>query len=128
MAARNMLQKGVLIVQRDNLAGAQPAHIGLVELIFAHRLDMQVERQAEIEAFNGSVPVARRNFAQLAADQIERTRHQVVHRLSAGALGGKFVDQAHQQRHHQKADEEQQIELDKQFSHAWVSHACGANR
>lgn len=101
----------------------------LAQLLFAERLDMQLERQVEIQLGDGLVPVLQRDFAQLAAHQVQRTFHQVVHRLAAGALGGHFVHQADQHRHHQKTDEQQQEELDEKFSHCCTdAQALGANR
>jgi len=38
-----MLQKGVLVIERNNLSGTQPTHVAFIKLIFVHRLDVQVE-------------------------------------------------------------------------------------
>ncbi len=117
MAAGNTLNKGVLVIQRDNIAGAQVLHRAFRQLKFAHWFDVQIERQVQIQLFERLAPVARRNFPQLAAHQIQRTFHQIVQRLSSGALSGKFIDQTDQHGHYQKANEEQKIELHKQLFH-----------
>ncbi len=100
VAARNALHKGVLIVEGDDFPQPQPLFQILAQLLFAERLDMQLERQVEIQRGDGLVPVLQRDFAQLAAHQVQRTFHQIVHRLAAGALGGHLVHQADQHRHH----------------------------
>ena len=117
VAARDPLDKGVLIVEGDDIPGAQMLHRVFRELEFADGLDMQIEREIEIQLFERFAPVARRDLPQLAAHQIQRTFHQIVQRLSSGALSGKFIDQTDQHGHYQKANEEQKIELHKQLFH-----------
>ncbi len=44
VAAGNALNKGVLIVEGDDIAGAQVLHRAFRQLIFADRLDVQIKR------------------------------------------------------------------------------------
>ncbi len=117
VAARDPLDKCIFIVQRHNLAFAQAAAVDVVKVILIQRLDTQLKRQVQIQFFNGFVPLMRRDFTQFAAHQVERAFHQVIQRLTPGALGGELIDQPNQHRHYQKADKQQQIELYKEFFH-----------
>ena len=117
VAARDPLDKSVLIVEGDDIPGAQMLHRVFRELEFADGLDMQIEREIEVQLFERFAPVARRDLPQLAAHQIQRTFHQVVQRLTPCAFGGEFVHQAHHHGHDQEADEQQEVKLHKQLFH-----------
>ncbi|MNE68096.1 hypothetical protein D3C80_1637420 [compost metagenome] len=106
MAARHPLNKGVLVIQSNNFAVFKTLIQRGTQFAFTERFDMQFERQIQIQRIDGLVPVFDRDFPQLAAHQIERTFHQIVHGLTAGAFCGDFVHQPDQHRHHQKTDQQ----------------------
>ena len=45
VAARDTLQKSVLIVQSDNFAATQPVHGNIIKMVFTQWLDTQIERE-----------------------------------------------------------------------------------
>ncbi len=117
VAARDTLDKGVLIVQRHDVTPTKALHGRGIQVVLFQRFDAQFEGQIQIQLLNGARPVVRRDLTQFATHQIERAFHQVIQRLPARALGGEFVDQPDQHGHYQEADKQQEVKLHEQLFH-----------
>ncbi|MNL75765.1 hypothetical protein D3C87_2016290 [compost metagenome] len=62
MAAWDPLDKGVLVVQRHDVAFAQALSGGGIQTVIFKRLDAHIKRQIQIQLFQRARPVVRGDF------------------------------------------------------------------